>query len=134
VALRAEDPGRPLVLIVGADAFAGLPSWHRWLELPTLAHIAVVTRPGTRVEDALHGPLAQLWNNRRTDDRRKLENTIAGAIFAVAVTPQPVSATALRAALANGRAGAASVRGLLPAAVLAYIDQHELYRPAQDAP
>lgn len=131
--LRAEAPDRPLVLIVGADAFAGLPTWHRWLEIPTLAHIAVVTRPGTRVEDALHGPLAQLWSSRHTDDRRRLENAVAGAIFAVAVTPQPISATALREALAKGRAGAASVRGLLPPAVLTYIDQHALYRPGPDA-
>ena len=132
--LRTQMPDRPLVLVTGVDAFAGLPGWHRWLEIPTLAHIAVVTRPGTRVEDALHGPLAKLWNDRCSDDRRKLENANGGTIFAVSVTPQPISATAIRAALARGRQGIAEVRGLLPAAVLTYIDQHELYRPKPDAP
>ena len=40
--LRAElGPQRPLVLILGADAFAGLQRWHRWQELFALAHIAV---------------------------------------------------------------------------------------------
>ncbi len=28
--LRAEFATQSLVLIVGADAFAGLPAWHRW--------------------------------------------------------------------------------------------------------
>jgi nicotinate-nucleotide adenylyltransferase len=131
--LRAEAPQRPLVLITGVDAFAGLPTWHRWQEIPMLAHIAIVTRPGTRVEDALHGALAQLWNRRYSDDPDALENAAAGTIFAVSVSPQPVSATALRAALATGRAGIAQVRGLLPAAVLTYIDQHALYRRPPDA-
>lgn len=131
--LRAEAPQRPLVLVTGVDAFAGLPTWHRWREIPSLAHIAVVTRPGTRVEDALQGPLAQLWNSRYSDDVAALEKAPAGAIFAVSVSPQPISATALRAALAEGANGIARVRGLLPAAVLTYIDQHALYRRPPDA-
>ena len=44
--LRAEDPPRALALIVGADAFLGLPAWHRWRELFDLAHVVVVARPG----------------------------------------------------------------------------------------
>ena len=31
--LRMEQGGRPLNCYCGADAFAGLPSWHRWREL-----------------------------------------------------------------------------------------------------
>jgi nicotinic acid mononucleotide adenylyltransferase len=50
------------------------------------------------------------------------------------VTPQPISATEIRAALARGTSGRAEVRGLLPAAVLAYIDRNHLYRPLPDAP
>ena len=44
--LRAEAPTRPLALIVGADAFLGLPTWHRWREIFELAHVVVVARPG----------------------------------------------------------------------------------------
>ena len=109
-ASQRARPDRPLVLVVGVDAFAGLPQWHRWREIPELAHIAVVTRPGTRVEDALHGPLAELWQNRYREDRVQLETAPAGAIFAVSVTPQPISATAIRAALAQGRRDRAGSR------------------------
>jgi nicotinate-nucleotide adenylyltransferase len=47
--LRGElGADRSLVLLVGADAFAGLPTWHRWRDLFNLAHIAVSQRPGFR--------------------------------------------------------------------------------------
>lgn len=131
--LRAEMPERPLVLVTGVDTFAGLPTWHRWHEIPALAHIAVVTRPGYRIEDALQSPLAQLWNERHSADRSRLESAVAGTIFTVPVTPQPISATAIRAALARGREGREALHGLLPGAVLAYIDQHQLYHPGPDA-
>jgi nicotinate-nucleotide adenylyltransferase len=38
---RAELPGRSLCLLLGMDAFLGLPQWHRWGELIELAHIVV---------------------------------------------------------------------------------------------
>lgn len=131
--LRGESLQRSLVLVVGVDTFAGLPQWHRWRDLTELAHIAVVTRPGSPIDDALQGPLAQLWQDRHRDDRALLETTPAGYIFIVPVTPQPISATAIRAQLAKGPAGVAQVRGLLPSAVLTYIDHHRLYRHPTDA-
>jgi len=51
----------------------------------------------------------------------------------VPVTPQPIAATEIRAALARGVAGREQVRGLLPAAVLDYIDRNQLYRSLPDA-
>ena len=47
-----------LTLIVGADAAAGLPTWHRFEELLTQVGVAVYPRPGTshdEVEDAIGG-------------------------------------------------------------------------------
>ena len=41
---------QPLVLLVGADAFAGLATWHRWRDIFALAHVAVSHRPGFPVE------------------------------------------------------------------------------------
>ena len=46
--LRSENPHRPLAWIVGADALAGLPQWHRWREIFDLAHLIVAKRPGAR--------------------------------------------------------------------------------------
>lgn len=130
--LRAERPGTPIALVLGADAFVGLPTWHRWQELFDLAHIVVVSRPGTTIEGSLPLVLDAAWHVRRTRDLGKLENARGGAIFELQVTPQPIASTAIRRALAQGAAGRAEVQGLLPPAVLAYIDHHQLYRPGPD--
>jgi nicotinate-nucleotide adenylyltransferase len=132
--LREDQPKRPLALVIGADAFAGLEQWRRWQQLFTLAHFLVVERPGTAFDPAeLPAALRTQWERRLTTDAMRLERSLGGAILRVDVTPQPISASAIRAALAHGPAGCNSVRGLLPASVLAYIDRNQLYRSDQDA-
>jgi nicotinate-nucleotide adenylyltransferase len=129
--LRAEDPARPLALIIGADAFLGLPAWHRWRELFDLAHFVVVARPGIAFAGAPPPPLAQVWARRYRDDCGILSAATAGAIVRQPITPRPIAASDVRAAL--GRGDYDAVRGLLPPAVMAYIERHRLYRSAQDA-
>jgi nicotinate-nucleotide adenylyltransferase len=120
----AEGSQRPLVLLLGADAFAGLPTWHRWHELFALAHIAVSHRPGFPIGPAsLPEALAVEFEQRRRADPAELHNTAAGSICTFAMTQLAVSATQIRALLANGK----SARYLLPEAVIAYIQQHQLY-------
>jgi nicotinate-nucleotide adenylyltransferase len=131
--LHAEQPNLPLALLIGADSFAGLTQWYRWERLFTLAHFIVVERPGaTPAAIELPPALEVHWQRRLTTDPARLERTLAGSIVRVPVTPQPIAATAIRAALARGSAGRAEIRGLLPSAVLDYIDRNQLYR-SQDA-
>jgi nicotinate-nucleotide adenylyltransferase len=132
--LRAEDGDRPILLLLGADALHGLPTWHSWREILALAHIVVVARPGSELETGLPAALLEDWTRRLTLDPRRLKDTPAGTIYRQAVTPQPIAATMIRAQLARGVHGRSNVRELLPPAVLAYIDQHRLYRPSPDAP
>jgi nicotinate-nucleotide adenylyltransferase len=51
--LRAELGRRPLCLLLGADAFAALTTWHRWEELFELAHLVVAHRPGHAPDSGL---------------------------------------------------------------------------------
>ena len=133
--LHAEDVTRPLALIIGSDAFAGLTLWHRWEQIFTLAHLVVVERPGApALPDAAPAPLQEQWHRRMTTDPSRLSRQLSGAIVRQSVTPQPISATEIRTALAAGAPGHARIRGLLPAAVLAYIDRNQLYRSLPDAP
>jgi nicotinate-nucleotide adenylyltransferase len=105
--LRAEiGPERPLVLLVGQDAFAGLASWHRWRDLFVLAHVGVLTRPGA--EQAIAGPLADFVADRRAAQVRGP----AGSVIGIAITPLDIAATAIREAFAAGR----EPRFLLPSA------------------
>ena len=127
--LRQEDRTRPLALIVGADAFLGLPAWHRWRDLFHLAHLIVVARPGVALDIARTPALLPEWESRRTGDARALLASAAGRIILQPVTAHDISATAIRAELARGAAGIDAVRGLLPSAVLAYIERNQLYRP-----
>ena len=124
--LRAEAPQRLLALVLGADALLGLTAWHRWREVLDLAHLVVVARPGTRLAiDELPPQLRDEWQRRVQPDAGPLHRTPAGSIVVQPVTPQPISATAIRAALA--RRAVSDVRGLLPARVLTYIETHRLY-------
>jgi len=129
--LRRERPDEALALILGADAFLELPTWHRWRDLFSLAHIIVVARPGTAFDGALPPALAPEWQQRLAPAPIALAAAFAGAIVKIAITPRPISASAIRAALARGDLTA--VRGLLPPPVLAYIERNRLYLPDQDA-
>jgi nicotinate-nucleotide adenylyltransferase len=132
--LRREFPGRPLWLLLGADAFRELPTWHRWEELFDLAHVIVVERPGMDLAASLPAALLAHWRSRLVSDPALLRLQHAGAIFTQAIVPHAVSATAIRKALARGPSSAQELEGLLPPAVLAYIARNQLYRPPTDAP
>src|SRR5690606_35142819 len=128
--LRGELGGdAPIGLLLGADAFLGLPSWHRWERIPELAHLVVVTRPGSRL-DQLPAPLDHALRDRWTGQRERLRRQPAGLVHQLEMVPHPASATAIRAALATA---AAEVAGL-PPAVRDYIDANGLYRPAGSRP
>ena len=121
----ACGPRRPLVLLVGADAFAGLTNWHRWPLLFELAHLAIAHRPGFPIAvDRLPPALATCYRARFCDDPRLLAGSPSGHIVGLAMTPLAISATAIRALLASG----GSARYLLPDAVLAHILTHHLYQ------
>jgi nicotinate-nucleotide adenylyltransferase len=121
---------RPLVLLLGADAFAGLAQWHRWETLFDLAHIAVAHRPGYPLDACtLPSRLAAIYGSRHTDSAAVLSDSPAGRIVGFAMTQLAISATRIRALLAAGR----SARYLLPDAVIAYIRATQLY-PAQESP
>ena len=122
---RIHGAERPLVLLMGADAFLGLTSWHRWRELFDLTHIAVVSRPGFDLAStAMSADLADEFL-RRADRFTALAMAPAGAIVTFTMEAGTVSSTEVRTRL---RAGS-PVGELLPATVLDYIQRHRLYLP-----
>ncbi|HUY02226.1 MAG TPA: nicotinate-nucleotide adenylyltransferase [Rhodocyclaceae bacterium] len=124
---RLHGAQMPLVLLLGADAFAGLCSWHRWRELFALTHLAVATRPGYALDPSLlPAALADELRLRLRTDAGSLARAGAGSIVPFAITSLDISATRIREALAT----AGSVRYLLPDPVLDYIAEHNLYHQA----
>jgi nicotinate-nucleotide adenylyltransferase len=128
--LRQPDrcgTSRPLVLLVGADAFSSLPAWHCWERLFELAHIAVARRPGFPVEpEKLPESLSRVFHARFSADRSVLFKAPSGAIVSFPIEPLDLSATRIRQLFSSGRA----VRRFLPEPVIAYIEEHGLYREA----
>ncbi len=109
--LRREFPDHALGLIVGMDAFLGLPGWHRWREILDAAHIIVAHRPGWKAPDI--GPLGELiaeFGTHRVDD---LHGALNGRIHIHAVTQLEISSTEIRELVAAGR----DPRFLMPDAV-----------------
>jgi nicotinate-nucleotide adenylyltransferase len=97
--LRAGlGPLPELVLLIGADQYARLQTWHRWQELSGLARIAVFARPGLSLDDAR-------------------------GVTVVPMAPLDISSTAIRERIARGL----PERGLMPDAVLDYIETRHLY-------
>lgn len=121
--LRSElGPDQPLAWLVGADAFRGLPAWHRWRELPGLAHVIVAVRPGHGLEP-LPPELALACADRWTTSPGDLAAAPAGRVFALDMPPHPASATELRCRLLAGL----DPGDWLPAGVAAFIARHRLY-------
>jgi nicotinate-nucleotide adenylyltransferase len=125
IELRAEQGGRPLVLLIGADAFAGLTSWHRWRELFEVAHVGVLSRPG--IDIALPEALLHAIDGRRVGAASEFCDAPAGKLIELAVTPLEISATHIRELLAAGR----DPRYLLPAGLF---DDAELLKPYRHHP
>ncbi len=121
--LDARHPDRRLWFIIGSDAFELLEGWHRPEELFALASFAVVGRPGKAprpLEALLPATLARDFQPTQLG----LEHRSGQEIREVAVSPLAVSASDLRRRVARG----ASLRYLVPDAVIDYIRKHGLYR------
>lgn len=122
---RHYGPAKPLVLLMGADAFRGLRTWHRWEAILGLAHIAVATRPGFPLT-ALDATLADLFGRCRLASA-DFSQEPAGGIYSFELVAGTVSATEVRTLAAAG-APDDKLLELLPAPVLDYIRQQHLYR------
>lgn len=122
--LRAAFPHRSLCLMVGMDAFLGLPKWYQWRQLLQLAHIVVAHRPGWRQPDM--GPLGELLVDRGTGNTEDLHTARAGRIYIHAVTQLEISSSAIRERVRRG----GDPRFLMPDAVRDLIMDQGLYRGA----
>lgn len=120
--LRREMPDAAFVLLLGEDAFRGLPRWHQWQRIPELAHVAVLRRPGS--EDAPYPDALRDWAGAAETAPEALFETQAGKLTYCEVTPLDISSTQIRTLLAEGR----DPRYLLPDAVLDIIARENLYR------
>lgn len=122
--LRGEfGVGTPLALLLGADSFVSLPTWHEWRALFGLCHLVVAERPGSDLDGALSAPLAAMVADRWSDSPQRLCETPAGRLLRLRQPLRAESASEVRRCIASGE----SWQSLLPPAVAAYIRRERLY-------
>jgi len=119
--LRDENNEDSLCLLLGMDAFLGLPKWHRWKELIDLAHIVVAHRPGWKAPTA--GELGDFVRERLAEDPQDIVTRCEGNLFILPVTQLEVSATKLRSSIRLGL----DPTYLVPNSVRAIIKETECY-------
>jgi len=101
--LDTFDPNEELVLILGADAARGLPTWERSADVMARARVAVVPRPGVEKDEV----------DKQVGVERWLD-----------MPALPVSGTLIRQRTASGM----GVRFLVTEGVYQYLDKQNLYR------
>lgn len=99
-----RDIGSPIMLILGADAAASIPTWDRAEDLLEIVEIAVIPRPGVDVDAVIA--------------------SVPGTLRALSMPTIDLSATEIRDHVAAGY----SPKYLVPDAVAEYIRLHGLYR------
>jgi nicotinate-nucleotide adenylyltransferase len=119
--LREEFPESPLGMIVGMDAFIGLPTWHQWRRILALAHVIVARRPGWR--QPRQGVLGDLLRAAATESATALHRALGGRIHVTSVTQLEISSTDLRNSIAAG----VDPRYLVPERVRDIIIETECY-------
>jgi len=119
--LRRERGDTPLVLMLGMDAFLGLPTWHRWDEILDFAHMVVAHRPGWQAPG--DGELGELLARRRTGSARDLHEQPHGRVHVHAVTQLEIASTEIRRLVADGY----DPRYLMPDAVREAIRESSCY-------
>lgn len=115
-----------LCFVLGADAFINLPEWNNWKELFNLCHFIVSTRPGytlTLIKELLSKELREECSQRWVSNTESLRKDTSGLIFIASTTMLDISATSIRAHIADGR----SVRHLVPSVTVNYISENKLY-------
>jgi nicotinate-nucleotide adenylyltransferase len=107
--LKVADPQITFYFVMGGDSLRDLPRWHHPQDLIELCELIVMGRPGVDITPAMH------------------EAVLPGLSKRVHLIESPMLGFSSTEVVARLRAGR-SVRYLVPDAVLAYIQTHDLYR------
>lgn len=120
---REVGPDRPLIFIMGMDAFCGFCNWYHWQDILTQCHLWIGHRPGSITPD-IQQPAGELLQ-QRIAHAAALTHSPSGRIHVQSTVALDISATYLRQQLQQGF----SPRFLLPESVSDYIETHGLYAP-----
>jgi nicotinate-nucleotide adenylyltransferase len=116
---RSAAPAADLHLLIGSDSFVDLHRWVRGLEIPRLARVVVLARPGWSVGDGGEGGDG---GESLPPELRELAQD--GRVVFLHQTPIDVSATRLREMFARGEQPPAPQ---VHPSVVRYVQKYKLY-------
>ena len=120
-AIKQEMPQCRLYYIMGQDSFNTMPSWYRWKEIFSLAHVVVAGRPG--IEPLFDALLKDEYDKRVVKTAAEMKQFGSGKIFSAKVDLLDISSSLVRKKIAAGE----NVEKLLPEKVASYVKTHKLY-------
>ena len=107
--VQLEFPDAELYFIMGGDSLRDLPKWYQPQAFIRLCRIAVMRRPQSIISPAMH------------------QDTLPELAERLTIVDAPLIDISSTAIVARSAAGL-SIRYLVPDAVIAYIQDHQLYR------
>jgi len=110
--LRQQYGDHSLCLILGVDAYLGIQQWYRWPEIAAMANIIVLTRPGWKLAEGVDG-----------GDLQQMHARASGVVKFWGSLELPIASTDIRRGIGQGE----NMGGQLPAAVLNYIHENDIY-------
>jgi nicotinate-nucleotide adenylyltransferase len=105
---------------MGTDMYQEFTTWKDYRRVFTLAHLAIVNRPGFEFRSEL-APHCVVKEDEKVTLPEK------PGVFYLPFVEQPVSSTDLRDACRKGAAASAAVRQWVPAPVWSYIERNKVY-------
>lgn len=123
--LRQEVGQQPICLMIGADAYQQLNSWHQWKQVLELAHLVVVQRPGYAITS--NTEVADYTTNRCIENAQQLTRKNAGSVYFLPTPLLDISSTRIKALLSEHK----SIRYLVPDSVFLWLQQHRIYQSTQ---
>jgi nicotinate-nucleotide adenylyltransferase len=114
--LHDQYPAAELIFVLGTDMYQDFETWRDYRRVFSLAHLAVVNRPGFPFRKDL-APYRELTANERV--------ALPGSptVFFLPHVLQPISSTAIRESRREG----GDIGQWVPPAVWDYIERNELY-------
>ena len=129
--LRSAHPSAEFFFLIGMDAFEEITTWREADRLADHVHFVTFPRPGHPLV-TLESFLPRSWKTGRVSafGRRGIRKiALAGkkALFTVPMETPPLSASAVRRRIREGR----SIRYLVPEPVRRFIEKNDLYGQQQ---
>jgi len=111
--MTEQYPGADLIFVAGTDMYQDIDTWKDFRRLFTLAHIAIVNRPGFRFREDIAPAQTLKANETVTLSAQK-------CVFYLPFVEQPISSSEIRANID-------AARRWLPTEVWSYIEKNKLY-------